>query len=200
MEKIRSQKPGARSQESGVRSKKLLAAQWSILALFNLVTIGALSGCGYRILNQYPAWPEGIRRVHIETISNQTTEPGLDKTITNALIQEFWHWDRVRIVNRPEAQAILSGVITGYGADEPLSFDRDRNVGEYRLTIHLDLHLEEVATRKIFWQAKDITIQGDYQFFQNDLATTRAQENRAQQKAARDMARKLLDERFRGGS
>lgn len=173
---------------------------WFIPPLLGMAMTIALSSCGYRISNRYPAWPEGIRAVHIETIRNQTTEPGLDKTITNALIQEFWHWDRVRVVNRSEAQAILSGAITGYGADEPLSFDRDRNVREYRLTIHLDLHLEEAATGKTIWQENGITIQADYQFFQNDLATTRAQENRAQQKAAQDMARRLLDKRLRGGS
>lgn len=134
----------------------------------------------------------------METIRNQTTEPGIDKLITDALIQELWHWDKVRVVNREQAQAILSGAIKEYAAFQPLSFDRDRVIREYQVTIRLDLQMEDVSTGKTLWQEKDITISGDYQFFQNDLARTRSQEHQAQQKAAVDMARKLLDQKFTG--
>jgi len=156
----------------------------------------ALSGCGYRLLDQYPSWPEGVRKVYVATIRNRTTEPGLDKIFTDALTQEFWHWDNVRVVNRDDAQAILSGVIDEYAASQPLSFDRDRTIREYRLTIRLNLRLEDASTGKTLWQESGITAQGDYQFFKDDLARTRSGENQARQKAAADLAARLLDRQF----
>jgi outer membrane lipopolysaccharide assembly protein LptE/RlpB len=157
-----------------------------------------LTGCGYRVLDQYPCWPEGIRKIYVETIRNQTSEPGLDKVLTDALIQEFWHWDKVRIVNRDEAQAILTGIINKYAADQPLSIDRDRTIREYRVTISLNLRLKSASTGKTLWQENGITAQEDYQFFKDDLARTRSQENQARQKASADLARRLLDQRFTG--
>ncbi|MEW5803231.1 MAG: LptE family protein [bacterium] len=159
----------------------------------------ALTACGYRILEKPLSWPESIRLIYVETIRNQSMEPGLDTVFTDALIQEFWHWGTtVRIVNRDEAQAVLSGVIHEYAADQSLSFDRDHNIREYRLTIRADLYMEEISTGKTIWQEKDIVIQGDYQFFKDDLARTRTKEYQARQKAVRDLARRLLDQRFMG--
>jgi len=122
----------------------------------------------------------------------------MDKIFTDALIQELWHWDKVHVVNRDEAQAILSGVINEYAADQAISFDRDRTIREYRLTIRLNLRLEDASTGKIIWQEKGITTQGDYQFFKDDLARTRSRENQARQKAAADLAARLLDHQFTG--
>jgi|GEM_PF-3178363 len=171
-----------------------------LLSLAAAVTITLSGGgCGYRIMGQYPLWPEGIRKVYVETIRNQTAEPELDKIMTEALVQEMWHQDAVQIVNRPQAQAILGGVITGYQADQPISFDRNRNIRQMRLTIHLDLQLEEVSTKKILWQEKGLTIQEEYQFFKDDLATTRSRKRQAQQKAAQDLAKRLLDGLSMGG-
>lgn len=166
-----------------------------VVALSFLISL-ALGGCGYRVLA--PSWPEGIRKIYVENIRNQTTEPGMDKIFTDALIQELWHWDKVHVVNRDEAQAILSGVINEYAADQAISFDRDRTIREYRLTIRLNLRLEDASTGKIIWQEKGITTQGDYQFFKDDLARTRSRENQARQKAAADLAARLLDHQFTG--
>jgi hypothetical protein len=167
----------------------------SVVAVFFFICL-TLTGCGYRILA--PSWPEGISKIYVETNRNQTTEAGMDKIFTDALIQEFWHWGRVRIVNRDEAQAILSGIINDYAAAQPLSFDRDRTIREYRLTIRLNLRLQDASTGKTIWQENGITTQGDYQFFKDDLARTRSQENQAQRKAAADLAGRLLDHQFTG--
>ena len=118
--------------------------------------------------------------------------------MTDALIQEFWRWNKVRVVNRPEAQAILSGVITHYSADQPLSFDRDRQIREYELSIHVDIQLEDVSSGEIFWLIKDQIVKESFPYFEYDLAETRAQEKKAQMKAAETFAKKLLDKSFTG--
>ncbi len=180
------------------KMKTILFFLFLCLSLATLATLATMTGCGYRVLNQYPSWPKGIRKIYVETIRNQTSEPGLDKIFTEALIQELWHWDRVRVVNRTQAQAILYGVINEYVADEPLSFDRDRAIREYQLTIRLDLRMKDASTGTVIWQEGGMTAQGDYRFFMDDLARTRSQENQAQQKAARDLAARLLDQQFTG--
>ena len=51
---------------------------------------------------------------------------------------------------------------------------------------------------KKFLAKKDEIIEASYQYFKNDLAETRAEEKRAQIKAAQDLAKKLLDKNFTG--
>lgn len=163
-----------------------------------LVSYALSIGCGYQMMRSFPSWPEEVQKVYVKTFQNQTKEPGLEAIVTDALIKEFWHWNKVKIVNRPEAEAVLSGKITNYIADRPLSFDQDRNIREYELSIHLDIQLKEASTGKIFWQKKDEIIKASYQYFKNDLAETKAEEKRARIKAAQDLAKKLLDKNFTG--
>ena len=150
------------------------------------------------MMRSFPCWPEEVQKVYVKTFQNQTKEPGLEAIVTDAFIREFWHWKKVKVVNRPEAEAILSGQITNYIADRPLSFDQYRNIREYELSIHLDMQLKEASTEKIFWQKKDEIIEASYQYVKNDLAETKAEEKRAQIKAAQDLAKKLLDKNFTG--
>jgi len=155
-------------------------------------------GCGYQMMRSFPSWPENVQKVYIKPLQNQTKEPGLDAILTDALIRELWHWDKVKVVNQPEAEAVLSGAITNYIANRPLSFDQDRNIREYELSIHVDIQFKKLSTGKIFWQKKDKIIETSYQYFNNDLAETRAEEKRAQIKAAQDLAKILFDKNFTG--
>ncbi len=169
-----------------------------IICLICLISFSLSIGCGYQMMRSFPSWPENVRNVYVKTIQNQTKEPGLEAIITDALIREFWRWGKVKVVNRPEAEAVLSGKITNYIADRPLSFDQDRNIREYELSIRVNIQLKELSTGKIFWQKKDEIIEASYQYFKNDLAKTRAEEKRAQVKAAQDLAKRLLDKNFTG--
>lgn len=169
-----------------------------IIYLVCLIFFSLSIGCGYQMMRTFPSWPEDVQKVYVKTLQNQTKEPGLEAVVTDALIREFWHWDKVKVVNRPEAQAVLSGLITNYSANRPLSFDRNRNIREYELTIHLDVRLEEASTGEIFWLKKDEAIRESFPYFENDLAETRAEEKRAQVKAAQNLAKRLLDISFTG--
>ena len=150
------------------------------------------------MVRSFPSWPENIQTVYVKTFQNKTTEPGLEALITDALIREFWHWNKLEVVNRSEAEAVLSGTITEYIADRPLSFDQDRNIREYELSIRVNVQLKELATGNIFWEKKGEIIRVSYQYFRNDLAETRGEEKRAQIKAVHDLAKSLLDKNLTG--
>lgn len=169
-----------------------------IFSLICLFSIAISIGCGYQMVRSFSSWPEGIRKVYVKTFQNQTKEPGLEAIITDALIREFWRWGKVKVINRSEAEAVLSGVITNYSADQPLSFDQDRNIREYELIIHLDIQLQETSTGRIFWRKKNRLVRESFPYFASDLAETRAEEKRAQLKAAEDLAKELLDKSFTG--
>ncbi|MGA1875484.1 MAG: LPS assembly lipoprotein LptE [bacterium] len=167
---------------------------WLLVSL----SLAAVLGCGYRMVQPFVHWPEGVRKVYVENIRNRTNEPGLEATLTEAFIQEFWGWQDLEIVNRAEAEAVFSGEVTQYTADRPLSFDQDQNIREYEISLHVDIQLTEVATGRILWQEEDRIARESYQYFQDDLSRTRAEERRAQVKAAQDLARELLDRGFMG--
>ena len=167
---------------------------WLLVSL----SLAAVLGCGYRMVQPFAHWPEGVRKVYVENIRNRTNESGLDTILTDAFIQEFWRWQDLEIVNRAEAEAILSGEVTQYTADHPLSFDQDQNIREYELMFHVNVQLQEVSTGRTLWQEEGRIARESYQYFKDDLSRTRAEERRAQVKAAKDLVKELLDKGFMG--
>ena len=73
------------------------------------------SACGYTLQNSHSplAEKEGIRRIYVTPLVNNTYTPGVENTIYNALIQTLSVHRRVIIVSHPEgADAVLKGSVT----------------------------------------------------------------------------------------
>jgi hypothetical protein len=84
-----------------------------------LVAVGCLSvtlsGCGYTLrTSRTPHLErEGIRKIYIQPLVNNSYTIGVENIVYNALVRAFTTYQRVRLVTRPEdADAILSGVVT----------------------------------------------------------------------------------------
>src|SRR4051812_48658503 len=78
-----------------------------LLALF-------ASGCGYALQNSKSVLleKEGIRRVYVAPLTNNTFKAGVENLIYNALVKSIASHRRVVLVTRREdADAILSGIV-----------------------------------------------------------------------------------------
>lgn len=85
----------------------------SVIAMLALTVLG--SGCGYTLQNsQSPlADKEGIRKIYVYPLVNNTYTPGVENTLYNALIRTLSVHRRVVLVSRPEdADAVLKGNVT----------------------------------------------------------------------------------------
>src|SRR5579885_3492945 len=74
-----------------------------------------VSGCGYTLQNSHSelADKEGVRKIYVMPLVNNTYKPGVENTIYNALVQTLSVHRRVRLVNREDqADAVLKGNVT----------------------------------------------------------------------------------------
>lgn len=153
--------------------------------IINIICI-SLVGCGYTI----SALRGGnIQNIHIDTFLNKTYEQGLDRLITDAVIDEFIFKGGIKVVEEDRADARLKGTIKKYVL-KPISYDRENQAEEYRLRIIVDVSLEDVATKKTIWHSRDIS--GEWTFlFTGPLSIP---EEEARDKAIEYLAREIVQQ------
>ncbi len=69
------------------------------------------TACGYRFVRYAPGL-DGARSIAVETLRNDSFEPGVELVVTDALLREFLRRGAVRVVGRPEqADLVVSGAV-----------------------------------------------------------------------------------------
>jgi len=107
-----------------------------------LAALSLLSGCV--TFSGRAGLPEHVRSIAVPTFTNRTLEYGAEEPMTAVVIHEFQQDGRLRIVKRPEADAVLLGTIVKYELS-PIGFDR-----EDRLTVsRLDTAVEVTVTDEL---------------------------------------------------
>lgn len=80
--------------------------------LFLLALSFLLSSCaGYQLGGQKPKHLAGITKLAVPTFENQTLEPRIASTVTNALIKQIQADGSYQIVSKDAAEAVLDGDI-----------------------------------------------------------------------------------------
>lgn len=157
-------------------------------ALFLLVA--ALSGCGYHISGKTGRMPGKIENLTIPIFENRTAKPDIESALTVAFVEEF-----VTTVSVHRGAAhVMHGVITSYELT-PVSFTKSDISQEYRLTVVMDLSIENKTSGKVIWKEEKVTDYEDFTVNISDVTETTESEAAALKKLARDTAR-LVKERM----
>lgn len=114
---------------------RLLRLASSLLVVATLV---ASAGCGYRLV-RYEGSLGDVRRVAIETLRNDSWDPGLELVVTEALIREFRRRGALRIVEDPSAADLVIGGRVLPTSVAGRSFSSVLLALEYQVTMSLDL-------------------------------------------------------------
>lgn len=168
---------------------------FSIFFLFILLA----GGCGYTMRTLLPA---KYRNIYIEPFKNKTaiTEetrdaerlrvyfPLLETKITNALINRFIYDGNLRVVRKQNANLILKGELVSYRRD-PLRYDSDREIEEYRLNIIVDISLWDTETNELIWEEEDFI--GDTTYFR--VGAQAKTEDTAIEDAITDVVRRIVE-------
>jgi hypothetical protein len=105
-------------------------------------------GCGYQVLRRGTASPEA-RRVAIETLENDSTEPGLELMVTDAIRRELLSRGGVLLVSDPgDADLVVEGRVMPVQT-RTQSFSSVVLALEYTLTLTLDLKLRRADGRRL---------------------------------------------------
>jgi outer membrane lipopolysaccharide assembly protein LptE/RlpB len=164
---------------------------------FTLYTL--LAGCGYTTRSLLPA---RIKTIYIEPFVNKIDissedanrltyrvyRPMLESDITKAIIERFMLDGNLTIARREDADLILKGELTDYIRD-PLKYDADYDPQEYRVSLVVNLTLEDIQKGQLILDNSRLIGDATY-FTRGSLASTEAQ---ALDNAIKDLARRVVE-------
>lgn len=172
--------------------KRVRGHFYSSIILFLLVG----TGCGYRLGGEgFGPSPE-IRSIAIPTFINETYEAGIETIVTNALLRELIKDRRVKVVGEDEADAIMEGTVTSFSISS-VAYDPTGVVLEYRTWVSLDVLLRRGKKGAVLWSKRGLT-ESDVYRVSSDVLLTEAEKERAIQKIATELARRIRRRLFEG--
>ena len=145
-------------------------------------------GCGYRPLGE-GSLPHGIQRLHLAALTNGTFKPGVQGLVGAAILRKLQVDGRVSLASEPDADAILGGTVTTYQND-PITFEQADIGRRFRVRLTLLVTLndrrggESVLKEEVSGEA--------YYTAGTGVVATRTAEDEAMQRAAQDLATKVV--------
>ena len=129
-----------------------------------------LIACGYRFVGQGGAFPEDVKQIYVEMLANNTSQTGLENTVTNQIIFEFTRRNKAALASSlDQADALLSGVVTSKTVQTVAPRGKDA-AAQRRVTLGLNLKLTRVGG-EIIWVGSGINDNEVYAVASDKLAT-----------------------------
>jgi len=169
---------------------KHAGATIAVLLLFGL------AGCGYHFIGQESGVLAGIDSIAIPYFANKSFEPGLERYMTEALVDEFVKSKFISVVDEARADAVIRGRIEEF-SESVISYDRDDRALEYRTRVALDITLERKDTAEILWRNKGLYHFEEYSVAA-EIAETEANKKIALKMTAAELAERIHDSIIEG--
>jgi len=170
--------------------------------LFSLVVCCSLcfvAGCGYTtrslIANKFSTIyiTPFVNKVDIteETYSQnkyRINRPMLETDITGKVINRYLLDGNLRPVSEESADLTLKGEVVEFRRD-PLRYDDDENITEYRINIVVNINMWDNIGDKLMWEENNFT--GDDTYFSS--GSEAISESQAVNNALDDLARRIIE-------
>lgn len=163
----------------------------ALAALAFLLLAG--SACGYRVGGRGSTLPLDLKVIAVPAFENRTTWMRLEQRLTAAVMQEFIHRTRYRVVGREEdaADAVLRGTVLE-ATTAPVIFDPGTGrASVVQVTVRLSVELRDRRTKKLLFSNSDYTFREQYEIT-SDLDSFFEERNPALQRLGRDFAATLV--------
>lgn len=162
------------------------------------------AGCGYTTKSLLPS---NYKTIFVNSFGNKikiTAEqsnvrmyrgyrPGLEAEITKAVIDKFLFDGNLRIASEDNANIIMKGELVDF-RKEPLRYDANDNIEEFRLVLTVNLELIDAATEKTVWKETNFSGETTYRT-SGPLAIS---ENAAVTAGIVDLARRVVERTVEG--
>ena len=164
-----------------------------------IVMLVFLCGCGY---TTHSVLPSGETTIYVDNfvnkidttreISNENVyfayRPGMETDITRAVINKFVIDGNYEIKDEKNAHFLLKGKLVNFRR-EPLRYDANENVIEYRLYIAVDIELYDLEKGSVVWRENNFAGESTYrttgQFAKSESA--------AITDGIKDLARRIIE-------
>lgn len=162
------------------------------MAVFILVCVISITGCGYHVAGTHSTLPADWRTIAIPAFKNDTTRYRIEQKVTEAVIREFIARTHYRIVqDEQSADAVLHGEVLSVETT-PMLFDT--TTGEVTMmlvVVQTKVDLLDNKSQKPIYQANDMVFRQEYQI-STDVRSFFQEEDPALGRMARDFASKLV--------
>jgi Lipopolysaccharide-assembly len=125
----------------------------------------ALGACGVHYGFSKGTFPPNIKTMAILPFDNGTASPDVQRELFDAMNDQLDKRLGVRDAPEARADAVVSGKITAYAADVPVSFSGNPNQSvsaRRKLQITIDVKIVEQSSGKVLWQQSGLTASGEY--------------------------------------
>jgi len=127
------------------------------------------TACGYRFSGE-ERYPGGVQRLFIEMLENQTSETGIEVTVTDALVAEFTRQrSQALAANSAGADGLLTGAVEKVTIQTISRRGRDA-ASQRRVTVEVALKLIR-RDGQVVWAAGNISDNEAYPVSENKFET-----------------------------
>jgi outer membrane lipopolysaccharide assembly protein LptE/RlpB len=137
--------------------------RFGIVSLVLALTVG-LSGCLYS-LSGGGGLPKHVRTVAVIPFENETANPELTGELHQELRKALSDRLGLRDATEQKATAVVSGKITSFEADVPVSFSADptrATSARRRLQMRVDVTIVDNTTGRVLFQRSGVSAEGEY--------------------------------------
>jgi TolB-like protein len=110
--------------------------------------------------------PPHIRTVAIMPFDNQTGEATLTQEVSEKVREALENRLGLRLAGEDQADAVVTGTISNYEADLPLSFQPTAggnvSVTSRLVRIRLSVEIFDRREERVLWQRAGMTVEGEY--------------------------------------
>jgi hypothetical protein len=170
-----------------------------IFLIITAISLIASSGCGYTTRSVMAVDNPSL---HVQNFANKIDvtretsdentyyayKPAMESDITRNVIERFIFDGNYRIESPEDAAYLLKGDLVEFRR-EPLGYDANDNITEYRLSVAVDMELRDLETNELLWQESHFAGESTYRTggeFSKDEST-------ALDEAILDLARRIVE-------
>ncbi len=157
------------------------------LAVFIILALAA-AGCGYSLTTRLPSH---IKTVAVPTFQNETLEYGLEKELTQAVVEQFTEDNNLRVVSENRADAVVYASVKAYKR-RVAGFTAEEIANEYEIAIIIDVEVRDRVKTKELWKEEGMARTTNY--FVDQVGS----ETEGRQEAVRQMAEDIVSRTVQG--
>ena len=152
----------------------------------------ALSGCGYTMSrsSQESAPAAAGHKVYVPMFANDTFEPLVEADVTAALKDELALDGRWTITDSADADLLVTGRVKTVD-QQPLSYDKQERILEYRVRLEVDVKVTDVRTQKVLWKDAAMESSSAYRVTE-DVTKGKISKGEAIKKASKGFAEEFV--------
>ncbi len=161
-----------------------------LIVTLTLAALFLLPACGYHLVGTGSSLPSHVKTLAIPVFKNTSSEPQLQRDLTNAVRQAFISDGRLKVVSKnKQGHLLMKGTLESYEL-RPVSFNSDDVAIENWVILGVKILVEDQVKEQKYLNQKFIT-KWDYLAPEN-VTLAEANRREALQEAYRDFAIRLV--------